>query len=68
MEGLSPRDREITEQRLFGNDGEPRTLEEAGREFGMTRERVRQIVKGTVLAPTQYVGSTHRRKRTGCAP
>ena len=24
-------------------DGQPRTLEEVGREFGVTRERVRQI-------------------------
>ena len=29
---------------LFGlDDGSPRTLEEVGRDFGVTRERVRQI-------------------------
>ena len=38
-------DREETVLRLrFGlNDGRPRTLEEVGQEFGVTRERIRQI-------------------------
>ncbi len=43
---LSARDRKIMDERLFGNEGESRTLEDVGRDFGMTRERVRQIVKG----------------------
>ena len=43
---LSPRDREIVNERLFGNEGMPRMLEDVGSEFGMTRERVRQIVRG----------------------
>lgn len=42
---LSKRNRRIFEARLFGNNGDPRRLEDVGSEFGMTRERVRQIVK-----------------------
>jgi RNA polymerase primary sigma factor len=30
-------------RRRFGFDGEPQTLEEIGKEFGVTRERIRQI-------------------------
>ncbi len=43
--GASTRNREIFEERLGGNEGDPRTLEDVGTEFKMTRERVRQIVK-----------------------
>jgi hypothetical protein len=42
---LSGRDRKIYRARLFGNNGSPRSLEDVGSEFKMTRERVRQIVK-----------------------
>ena len=43
MESLGPREREVLEMR-FGLGGEiPRTLEEIGREFRLTRERIRQI-------------------------
>jgi hypothetical protein len=45
MRGVSERDREIVTQRLFGQNGGFRTLEDVGEQFGMTRERVRQIVK-----------------------
>lgn len=45
MQRLDRRDRRIVEERLVGNDGELRTLEDVGHEFAMTRERVRQIVK-----------------------
>ena len=38
------RDREKVIRLRFGlDDGRPRTLEEVGRDFGVTRERVRQI-------------------------
>jgi Sigma-70, region 4/Bacterial RNA polymerase, alpha chain C terminal domain len=46
MGSVIDRDREIVRQRLFGEKGGPRTLEDVGEQFGMTRERVRQIVKG----------------------
>ena len=43
MDVLTPREREVLRQR-FGLNGEhPRTLEQVGRELGVTRERVRQI-------------------------
>ena len=40
---LSEREREILEQRFGLVDGQERTLEEIGRHFNVTRERVRQI-------------------------
>jgi RNA polymerase primary sigma factor len=45
---LSPRERGMLELR-YGLDGsQPRTLEEVGREFNVTRERVRQIEKKSI--------------------
>ncbi|HYT80156.1 MAG TPA: sigma factor-like helix-turn-helix DNA-binding protein, partial [Actinomycetota bacterium] len=40
---LSARERRVVELRFGLRDGQPRTLEEVGREFGITRERIRQI-------------------------
>ncbi|GIK29677.1 MAG: hypothetical protein BroJett007_28150 [Chloroflexota bacterium] len=40
---LSDREREVLEMRYGLIDGQDRTLEEVGRYFGVTRERVRQI-------------------------
>ncbi|MCG9478681.1 MAG: RNA polymerase sigma factor RpoD [Actinomycetia bacterium] len=40
---LTGRERKILELRFGLHDGHPRTLEEVGREFGVTRERIRQI-------------------------
>jgi RNA polymerase primary sigma factor len=40
---LGDREREVVRMRYGLTDGEPRTLEEVGRAFGVTRERVRQI-------------------------
>src|SRR6266498_1752470 len=40
---LSARERRVVELRFGLTDGQPRTLEEVGREFGITRERIRQI-------------------------
>ncbi len=40
---LDPREREVLRLRYGLDRGEPRTLEEVGREFGLTRERIRQI-------------------------
>jgi RNA polymerase primary sigma factor len=48
LENLSYRERRIVELR-YGLDGEhPRTLDEAGRVFGLTRERTRQIEENAV--------------------
>ncbi len=40
---LSDREREVLEQRFGLVDGQDHTLEEVGRYFGVTRERIRQI-------------------------
>jgi len=40
---LAPRDRVVLEMRFGLQDGQPRSLEEIAREFGLTRERIRQI-------------------------
>ena len=40
---LSPREQKIITMRFGLEDGIARTLEEAGKTFGVTRERVRQI-------------------------
>ncbi len=40
---LSERERRVLELRFGLDDGRSRTLEEVGREFGVTRERIRQI-------------------------
>jgi RNA polymerase primary sigma factor len=43
LEFLTPRERKIIEMRFGLADGIGHTLEEVGREFGVTRERIRQI-------------------------
>jgi RNA polymerase sigma factor (sigma-70 family) len=43
LEPLDPREREILELRFGLDRGEPRTLEEVGAHFSLTRERIRQI-------------------------
>jgi RNA polymerase primary sigma factor len=43
LSSLSPREREVLALRFGIDDGRSRTLEEVGREFRVTRERIRQI-------------------------
>jgi RNA polymerase primary sigma factor len=43
LDQLTERERRVLELRYGLTDGQPRTLEEVGRAFGVTRERVRQI-------------------------
>ena len=45
METLSARERRIIETRFGLDTGYGRTLEEIGVEFGLTKERIRQIEK-----------------------
>ena len=40
---LTPRERRVLQLRFGLEDGRSRTLEEVGKEFGVTRERIRQI-------------------------
>lgn len=48
LDGLAERERKVIELRFGLEDGHPRTLEEVGREFGVTRERIRQIESKTL--------------------
>ena len=43
MENLTEREKKVLKLRFGLADGRPRTLEEVGQEFGVTRERIRQI-------------------------
>ncbi len=43
MDDLSPREQKILQMRFGIEDGITHTLEEVGKEFGVTRERIRQI-------------------------
>jgi RNA polymerase primary sigma factor len=49
MDELSERERQVIVLRFGLADGRPRTLEEVGQEFGVTRERIRQIESKTLL-------------------
>ncbi len=43
LNNLTQRERKVLQLRFGLEDGRPRTLEEVGQEFGVTRERIRQI-------------------------
>ena len=43
LKGLTEREQKVLEMRFGLRDGTARTLEEVGQEFGVTRERIRQI-------------------------
>ena len=43
LDTLTPREEKVIRLRYGIDDGKPRTLEEVGREFNVTRERIRQI-------------------------
>ena len=49
LDELPERERQIIELRFGMKDDRPRTLEEVGREFDITRERVRQIQMKTLV-------------------
>jgi RNA polymerase primary sigma factor len=55
LDSLSLREQRIIQLRFGLMDGHPRTLEEVGREFGVTRERIRQIESKT-LAKLRHPG------------
>jgi RNA polymerase primary sigma factor len=48
LDTLGSREQTIIQLRFGLTDGHPRTLEEVGREFGVTRERIRQIESKTL--------------------
>ncbi len=43
LKSLTPREEKVIRLRFGLEDGRPRTLEEVGKEFSVTRERIRQI-------------------------
>ena len=43
LETLTPREARVLSLRYGLEDGNPKTLEEVGKEFNVTRERIRQI-------------------------
>jgi len=48
LDELSERERQVVRLRFGLADGQARTLEEVGKEFGVTRERIRQIESKTL--------------------
>ena len=61
LDGLADRERKVIKFRFGLEDGHPRTLEEVGREFGVTRERIRQIESKT-LAKLRHPSRSSRLK------
>jgi len=62
LHGLTERERRILELRYGLNDGYPRTLEEVGHQYEVTRERIRQI-EGKALRKLRH--PTRRSKLEG---
>jgi RNA polymerase primary sigma factor len=48
LDDLNDREKQVVRLRFGLDDGQPRTLEEVGKEFGVTRERIRQIEAKTL--------------------
>nr|WP_320414697.1 sigma-70 family RNA polymerase sigma factor [Candidatus Hakubella thermalkaliphila] len=48
LDTLNTRERKVIQLRFGLLNGHPRTLEEVGRKFGVTRERIRQIESKTL--------------------
>jgi len=48
LNSLDGREQRVLRLRFGLDDGHARTLEEVGREFGLTRERIRQIESKTL--------------------
>jgi len=58
LRSLTPREREVIELRFGLRDGQPRTLEEVARAYGITRERIRQIEARGLLKLRQPLRSS----------
>jgi RNA polymerase primary sigma factor len=58
---LSERERRVVRLRFGLDDGQMRTLEEVGKEFGVTRERIRQIESKTLAKLRHPMHSGHLR-------
>jgi RNA polymerase primary sigma factor len=53
LKNLTERERKVLVLRFGLEDGHQRTLEEVGQEFGVTRERIRQIEAKALRKPTR---------------
>ena len=61
LETLSDRERKVLRLRFGLDDGKPRTLEEVGRDFNVTRERIRQI-EGKALRKLRHPSRSRKLK------
>jgi RNA polymerase sigma factor (sigma-70 family) len=59
LDSLTPRERRVLQLRFGLIDGHQRTLEAAGKRFGVTRERVRQI-EGRALRKLRHSSRSKR--------
>src|SRR5262249_22992888 len=57
LRSLTQREREVIELRFGLKDGQPRTLDEVARCYGITRERIRQIEAPGLLKLRQPIRS-----------
>ncbi len=64
MERMPARERAIVELRYGLKDGRPRTLEEVGAAFGITRERARQLEERALGLLRPMAGAAAPRRRT----
>lgn len=62
LEELNPKEQEVLRLRFGLNDGRERTLDEIGKKFGVTRERIRQI---EAKALKKLRSPKHRKKLQG---
>jgi RNA polymerase primary sigma factor len=65
LETLSHRERKVLELRFGLKGEEPRTLEEVGQRFGVTRERIRQIEAKTLTKLKSYRDSRKLKEYIG---
>jgi len=61
LDSLSTRESRVLQLRFGLEDGRPRTLEEVGREFNVTRERIRQI-EGKALRKLRHPSRSRKLK------
>jgi len=67
LDFLTPRERKIIEMRFGLRDGIGHTLEEVGKEFGVTRERIRQIEAKVLQKMRDHPRSMTIREQAGAA-
>ncbi len=65
LQTLPPRERHVLRLRFGLEDGRPRTLEEVGGEFGVTRERIRQIESKALRKLRHSARARHLKDFTG---